>query len=66
MQAGTACHWERYLAGESQKHLEDVRGIFRVSGRDLDMHYMRDWAGKLEVLDFLDILDELEGTGRRE
>jgi hypothetical protein len=53
---------EYYRMGESQKHLEDVRGMLRVSGRHLDMRYTREWAGKLGLLD---ILDELQGTGPR-
>jgi hypothetical protein len=32
---------------ESGMHLRDVLGILRVSGPELDEHYIADWAGRL-------------------
>jgi hypothetical protein len=33
-----------YRQGGSQKHLRDCVGIFRVSGAELDLEYLRNWA----------------------
>lgn len=38
-----------------QKHLEDAIGIVEIQG-DLDMSYVREWADKLSVQKFLDII----------
>lgn len=38
---------EFYKAGGSEKHLRDITGILRISGEDVDMLYISDWAERL-------------------
>lgn len=40
----------------SDRHLEDVRSVFSISGDKLDMEYLDVWAKKLGVQDILDNL----------
>lgn len=42
---------EWYKMGESQKHLDDIRGILRISGTKLDLQYIDKWALKIGVQD---------------
>lgn len=42
---------EWYKMGHSQKHLEDIKGILRISGPKLDLSYIDTWAAKIGVLD---------------
>lgn len=44
---------EWYQMGESTRQLEDIESVFRISGKNLDMKYVRHWAKKLGVLDIL-------------
>jgi len=37
--------------GGSEKHIEDVKGILRVSGQKLNLAYIDEWAAKLGVHD---------------
>ena len=42
----------------SDKQLEDVRSIFKISGEKLDRTYLIKWAKKLDVYDILmELLD---------
>lgn len=36
-----------YASGGSQKHVEDIRGILKVSGHLLDLSYVQDWVERL-------------------
>lgn len=38
-----------YTMGESTRQLEDVESIFKISGKKLDMKYVKKWAKKLTV-----------------
>ena len=38
---------EFYKAGGSEKHLRDITGILRISGDDVDLRYIADWAERL-------------------
>jgi len=42
---------EWYKMGESQKHLEDIKGILRISKSKLDLNYIDKWAVKIGVQD---------------
>jgi len=42
---------EWHKMGESQKHLEDIRGILKISSNKLDVKYIDKWSLKLEVFD---------------
>ena len=46
--------WIKAAASERQE--SDVAGIIAVQGRNLDMAYLRDWAGRLGVRDLLEPL----------
>jgi hypothetical protein len=38
---------EFYKAGGSEKHLRDITGIIKISGDELDMQYIAEWAERL-------------------
>lgn len=38
-----------YREGGSDKHLRDITGILKVSGDELDRHYITRWADQLEL-----------------
>jgi len=40
-----------YDSGRFEKHLEDIRGILRVSAGVLDIDYIDEWASKLNLAD---------------
>jgi hypothetical protein len=40
---------EWFKLGQSQKHLEDIKGILKISGTKLDCQYINEWASKLGV-----------------
>ena len=42
---------EWYKMGESQKHLDDIKGILRISRDKLDLQYISQWALKIGVQD---------------
>jgi hypothetical protein len=42
---------EWYKMGESQKHIDDIKGVLRISGGKLDMPYIEKWALKIGVQD---------------
>jgi len=41
---------------QSNRHLEDVESILKISAKKLDMKYLKQWAKKLEVLELLNKL----------
>ncbi|HEV2854162.1 MAG TPA: hypothetical protein VHC97_15315 [Thermoanaerobaculia bacterium] len=38
---------EAYLEGGSEKHLRDITGILKISGKDLDRSYIAEWAERM-------------------
>ena len=44
---------EWYQKSQSTRHLEDIESIFKISGKKLDMKYLKKWARKLGVLKIL-------------
>lgn len=42
---------EAYREGGSEKHLRDITGVLKISGKHLDRAYIGDWAERLGVLD---------------
>ena len=42
---------EWYKMGESQKHLDDIKGILKLSSSKLDLLYIDKWAVKIGVQD---------------
>ena len=40
-----------YREGASERHLRDVAGILRVSGSDVDLAYIDEWARRLDLAD---------------
>jgi hypothetical protein len=51
----TKLEWAR--RGGSDRQLRDAAGIVATNRRELDWHYLREWAGQLGVLDLLDLID---------
>ena len=45
-----------YEKSQSNRHLEDVESILKISAKKLDMKYLKQWAKKLEVLELLNKL----------
>jgi hypothetical protein len=51
--------WFRQGGGVSERQMTDVAGIIKVQGQQLDISYLRDWAGRLSVSDLLEkVLNE--------
>jgi hypothetical protein len=48
--------WHGRGGGVSQRQLTDVLGVLKVQRERLDLEYLREWAGRLEVLDLLERL----------
>lgn len=46
-----------YQQSQSNRHLEDAESVFKISGKELDMEYLRRWA---EKLDFSTILNKIK------
>ena len=42
---------EYYREGNSEKHLRDVAGVLKTSGSEIDLDYIRRWAGALGLAD---------------
>ncbi len=42
---------EAYREGGSDKHLRDIAGVLKISGKDLDRSYIEDWADRLGLVD---------------
>ena len=52
-----------YRQGGSEKHLRDITGIVKVSGKDVDFKYIANWAEKLELSEIWEaILRRVEKT----
>lgn len=48
--------WHRRGGGVSERQLTDVLGVLKVQRERLDLAYLREWAGRLGVLDLLEEL----------
>lgn len=48
--------WHRRGGGVSERQLSDVLGVLKVQRERLDLEYLREWAGRLDVLDLLEEL----------
>jgi hypothetical protein len=46
--------WHQKGGGASGRQLEDVAGVIKVQGARLDLAYLREWAGRLNVGDLLE------------
>lgn len=40
-----------YRMGQSEKHMEDIRGMMAFSGGEIDFEYIDRWAGELGLMD---------------
>ncbi|MBU4299375.1 nucleotidyltransferase [Patescibacteria group bacterium] len=45
-----------YRQSQSSRHMEDVESVFKISGKKLNMEYLKQWARKLGVLNNLNKL----------
>lgn len=45
-----------YREGASERHLRDIAGIMRVSGSEIDVEYIDEWAGRLDLADIWDAI----------
>ncbi len=45
-----------YRQSQSSRHMEDAESVFKISGKKLDMEYLKQWARKLGVLNNLNKL----------
>ncbi|HEX5706928.1 MAG TPA: hypothetical protein VFX96_06515, partial [Pyrinomonadaceae bacterium] len=48
--------WHRRGGGASERQLTDALGVLKVQGGNLDLDYMREWAGRMGVGDLLERL----------
>ena len=46
--------WYRLGGGLSDRQWDDLLGVLKVRREDLDLDYLRRWAGELEIVDLLD------------
>lgn len=56
--------WHRRGNEVSERQLTDVLGVLKVQRERLDLEYLREWAGRLEVSDLLERLLGEAGLGR--
>lgn len=56
--------WHRRGGEVSERQLTDVLGVLKVQRERIDLEYLREWAGRLEVADLLEQLLEEAGFGR--
>ena len=47
---------EFYKEGGSEKHLRDITGILKVSGKEIDHDYIADWAKRLNLTEIWDAI----------
>jgi hypothetical protein len=45
---------EYYKEGGSEKHLRDITGIMKVSGKEIDFAYIDHWARRLDLIEIWD------------
>lgn len=44
---------EWFLESESSRHTEDIESIFKISGENLDLEYLKKWARKMKTWEIL-------------
>lgn len=49
---------EYYKEGGSEKHLRDITGILRISGNEVDMNYISDWAKRLGLTEIWEAIQK--------
>jgi hypothetical protein len=49
---------EYYREGGSEKHLRDITGIIKISGKELDHDYILDWTGRLGLTKIWDAIQK--------
>lgn len=55
---------EFYKEGGSEKHLRDITGILKISGEELDMKYIEEWAKRLGLMEIWEaVKSRLGGKG---
>ncbi len=47
-----------YKEGGSEKHLRDITGILKISGNEVDMDYISDWAKRLGLTEIWDAIQK--------
>lgn len=47
-----------YKEGESEKHLRDIAGIFKIYGKNLDTKYIEEWVNRLGLIDVWNIIEK--------
>ncbi len=52
---------EFYREGGSEKHLRDITGILKISGEEVDMRYIEEWAGRLGLVDIWEAIKNRVG-----
>ena len=45
---------EYFREGKSEKHLQDIAGILKISGAEIDRAYIEAWADRLVVREIWD------------
>jgi hypothetical protein len=55
-----------YREGEHEKHLRDIASMLRISGEQIDLDYICQWAGRLGFTDIWQvILQRIQGGGSK-
>lgn len=49
---------EFYKEGGSEKHLRDIAGILKISGDEVDLGYISDWANRLDLMEIWEALQK--------
>lgn len=47
---------EYYREGGSEKHLRDITGILKISGKEIDQNYISEWADRLGLTEVWDAI----------
>lgn len=47
-----------YKEAQTDKHLNDARGVWAIQKETLDLTYLREWASKLDVQNWLEKLEQ--------
>ncbi len=55
---------EYYREGGSEKHLRDIAGVLKISGAQIDLTYIDEWASRLELSEVWAKVRAAAGAGR--
>lgn len=50
-----------YQQTQSNRHLEDIESVLKISDKKIDISYLKQWAKKLKVLEILNKLIKVKG-----